>query len=471
MGAEVQQAGGIPKGFTWGLATASYQVEGGYNADGRGMSIWDTFSRIPGKVRNNDNGDVSADHYNRYPEDIELLSNLNATAYRFSISWSRILPSGTGQVNQKGIDFYNKLINGLISKGIEPVATMYHWDLPQALQDRYRGPVGRQFVADFVNYADVVFKAFGDRVKRWITFNEPLSFCVLGYGNGVHAPGSKSLTDPFLCSHHVNLAHAETTKLFRQKYKRDGSQIGITLNVDWVEPYSNDPKDVEASARCVDYQLGWYADPIFFGDYPLSMRKNLPSTVLPAFTEQEKELLRSVGKPDFFGLNHYTSRWGKASGKPLPQTYTSFYDVSGTIPMTNKDGKEIGPVADSSWLYVVPWGFRKILTYVHNKYKTPILVTENGVSVPNESAIPLTDALNDTFRVNYYEGYLNAMKQAIVEDGADVRGYFAWSLLDNFEWADGYSVRFGVVYTDYKTFKRYPKASAKMLARKWFPQR
>lgn len=448
------------------MATASYQVEGAWNVSGRGPSIWDTFSHTPGKIADGSTGDVADDFYHRFESDIALMSQYKLTHFRLSISWSRLLPSGRGSVNQAGIRFYNRLIDTLLAYSIHPVVTLFHWDMPQGLEDSYLSWLSPEIVPDFNAYADLCFRSFGDRVKIWATFNEPLTFANLGYGNGVNAPGrcsnrtrcqfGDSTTEPWIVGHRVLQSHALAVQTYRNKYQQQqGGKIGIVLNSDWDEPLiSSSPDDVAAAQRGMDFMLGWWADPIWFGDYPQSMKLAL-GPLLPSFTSSEKKLLK--GSYDFFGLNHYTSRYISNA----KQTTENPAGVQGHDK--NANGVPIGPVADSEWLIVVPWGFQKLLKYVWNRYQTPIIVTENGCDVPNESQLPLQTALDDIFRVNYYREYLSNMMEAI-ESGVKVHGYFAWSFMDNFEWADGYQKRFGVTYVDYKNgLTRYSKKSSSFL--------
>jgi len=455
----------LPPNFMYGMATAAYQVEGAWNVSGRGPSIWDTFSHTPGKVADGSTGDVADDFYHLYEEDVKLMVKYKLTHFRLSLSWSRILPQGTGVVNQAGIDFYNRLINILLAHNIQPAVTLYHWDMPQALENAYQSWLSPNIVSAFNAYADVCFAAFGDRVKLWFTLNEPHTFTDYGYGRGVHAPGrcsnrticqfGNSTTEPWIVSHHTILAHAEAVHTYRTKYRSaQGGQIGIVLNSDWNEPWTSNPADVAATQRNLDFMLGRFADPIWFGDYPPSMR-SLLGPLLPRFTPEQKARVR--GSYDFFAINHYTSRY--VSAAPVTET-----NLAGTQPHDKSvDGTPIGPVADSDWLIVVPWGFQKLLKYIWDRYQTPILITENGCDVPNESKLPLAVAIKDEFRVNYYTQYLSNMLMAM-QYGVNIRGYFAWSFMDNFEWSDGYEKRFGVTYVDYANGRaRYPKDSAQFL--------
>jgi len=463
----------FPTDFLWGSATASYQVEGAYNIS-RGLSIWDIFSHTPGKTANGDTGDVADDQYHRYREDIQLLTGVGFNSYRLSLSWPRLFPTGRPPLNQVAVDHYNDVINGLLANGVTPFVTLYHWDLPLELHKVVGGWLSEDIVEYFGIYADAAFSSFGDRVKHWTTFNEPLSFTQLGYAsNGLHAPGrcsdrnfctaGNSSTEPYIAAHNVILAHAAAVNIYRTRYQsKQKGVIGITLNCDWAEPYTNSTADRDAAERHLEFQLAWYADPIFKGDYPDSM-KRLVGERLPQFTNAQKKFVK--GSWDFFGLNHYTSLYNLDRPAPPPNFVSGGWSDDQRVDYsTTRDGKLIGPAADSSWLYVVPWGIRKMLHWVADRYdKPPIYITENGVDVPNEGQLPLQQALVDTFRVDYYDQYLSNVSAAM-QDGVDVKGYFAWSLMDNFEWADGYTKRFGLHYVDYKNnLTRYPKESAK-----WF---
>eukprot|EP00486_Rosalina_sp_Unknown_P001744 CAMPEP_0201569066 /NCGR_PEP_ID=MMETSP0190_2-20130828/10541_1 /ASSEMBLY_ACC=CAM_ASM_000263 /TAXON_ID=37353 /ORGANISM="Rosalina sp." /LENGTH=503 /DNA_ID=CAMNT_0047990979 /DNA_START=33 /DNA_END=1547 /DNA_ORIENTATION=+ len=459
--------------FKWGTATASYQVEGAVNRDGRLPCIWDVFCADSNKVYMNESGAVADDDYDRFLEDIELMKSLNLTNYRLSFAWPRILPDGVTP-NQEGIAHYQKVITALLQNNIQPFVTLYHWDLPQAVYEATNGGWINESIVDYyVQYVDTVFTYFAPSVKKWLTFNEPWTFCVQGYDdNGGHAPGrcsdrsqcpqGNSSTEPYLCTHNVLLSHAAAVKLFREKQydKKYNSEIGITLNVDWAEPASSSDADFNASQRKLIWQLAWYADPIWFGDYPQIMKDYIGDR-LPTFTNQQKQDLK--GSHDFFGLNHYTTAWVQddqgAANASVPDWNT---DQRTNVNAYNQyNGTVIGAPCDSPWLFVVPWGIYNMVKYVDNRYNhPPIYITENGVDVINESSIPLPEVLNDTFRINFYDGYISNVLKAKSE-GVDVRGYFAWSLMDNFEWADGYSKRFGIHYVDYNNnLTRYRKASA-----------
>ncbi len=486
--------------FLWGAATAAYQIEGGAQEDGRGECIWDAFARIPGKIANGDTGDVAADSYHKYKEDVALLKRMHLNSYRFSISWTRILPTGRvrGGINQKGIDYYNSLIDELVEHGIQPLVTLYHWDLPESLHRDYGGWLSQDIVKDFSDYASICFREFGDRVKMWATLNEPWSFTYMGYGVGSFAPGrcsdrsrcaeGDSSTEPYIAAHNALLAHAATVDLYRKQYKESHmGRIGIVINHDFGWGMSaNSAEDQEAAERHNVFQSAWFGDPITVGDYPEMMRQMVGDR-LPEFTSEQKQLL--LGSFDFLGLNHYTTRFYTMIDSPESDLAKSMnggsrqlFDSAGDkgsgwladqrVIETQRDahGDRAGAQGASPWLQAVPSGFRDTLLWISHRYTTsagpPIIyVTENGCDVPGESEKGMVDLLRDEWRIDYYASYLRAMQEAR-ELGVDVRGYFAWSLLDNFEWADGYDYRFGLVYVDYDSPERTrtPKESSRWYA-------
>lgn len=439
--------------FIWGTATSSYQIEGAHDADGKGPSIWDSFCTIPNRIKNNQNGNVAIDHYHKYKEDVALLKSQGFKAYRFSISWSRIMPDGKGKINEEGILFYSNLIDELLKNDIVPWVTLYHWDLPLALEMENDGWLNSDIVKSFEEYAKVCFVRFGDRVKNWITINEPWVVAILGYGQGVFAPGRVSNSEPYLAAHHLILAHAKAVKLYKTNFKNQKGVIGITNNCDWREPLTDKPADIEAAERALLFFLGWFADPIYFGDYPQVMKDRLGDR-LPKFTEEEKALI--TNSSDFFGLNHYTTMY--ASEDNHTGEVSSVYGNGGisedqdVILSQDKDW----PLTAFNWS-VVPWGCYKLLDWISKRYNNPdIYITENGFACNDTLE---NGEVNDLDRLDYYRQYLEACNQAI-KSGIKLKGYFAWSLFDNFEWASGYSVRFGINYIDSKTLKRIPKASA-----------
>ncbi len=443
----------FPEGFVWGSATSSYQIEGAHNIDGKGPSIWDAFCTIPNRVYQGDDGSVAIDHYHRYKADVALMKSLGLKAYRFSISWPRVMPAGKGQVNEAGLQFYSDLIDELLANDITPWVTLYHWDLPLALQTEEDGWLNSAIVNYFADYATLCFERFGDRVKHWITLNEPWVVSILGYGQGVFAPGRTSNSEPYLAGHHQLLAHAAAVEVYRSKFSHQKGKIGITNNCDWREPLTEKPEDREAAERALLFFLGWFADPVVFGDYPEVMKERLGER-LPAFTPSQKEQLK--GSLDFFGLNHYTTMYAEnVTGDTVKQ------DVYGNGGLS--EDQDVAITQDKSWNLtamnwaVVPWGCRKLLQWIDKRYDHPeIYITENGFAYEDEV---VDGQVDDPERINGYQGYLEACHEAI-ESGVNLMGYFAWSLFDNFEWASGYRPRFGITYVDYETLERIPKTSA-----------
>ncbi|CAN6696640.1 unnamed protein product [Malus baccata var. baccata] len=406
----------FPAGFIFGTASSSYQYEGAAKGGGKGPSIWDTYThKYPDRIKDHSNGDVTVDEYHNYKEDVRIMMNMRLDAYRFSISWPRLLPNGklSGGVNKEGIKYYNNLINELINNGLKPFVTLFHWDLPQALHDEYGGFLSPKIVNHFRNYVELCYKEFGDRVKHWITINEPWSYSYGGYTRGFLAPGrcsawqqlnctgGNSATEPYLVAHNLLLAHAAAVKLYKNKYQtsQEGT-IGITLVSNWFIPISEANQHKNAALRFLDFMFGWFAEPLTSGDYPQNERNGVP----------------------------------------------------------------IGPKAASDWLYVYPRGIQDLLHYIKENYHDPLIyITENGIDEFNDPKLSLEEALNDTIRVDYHYWHLYYLQKAI-QNGVNVRGYFLWSLLDNFEWNFGYTVRFGINYVDYDNgLKRSPKLSAE-----WF---
>ncbi|GMH42845.1 hypothetical protein BSKO_10764 [Bryopsis sp. KO-2023] len=453
----------FPEGFMWGTATASYQIEGGWNEGGRGWSIWDSFSHTPGNVENGDTGDVACDHYHLYKEDVQRMKAMGLKYYRFSIAWPRIQPAGKGEANKAGLDFYNSLIDELLAAGVEPVVTLYHWDFPLELLTKHDGWLNRTDVPDyFAAYARLCFQHFGDRVKWWITLNEPWCSALLGYGTGEHAPGRTCApaVEPYLAAHSLLLAHAKAVQVYKKEFQEtQAGKIGITLNSDWFEPLpSNDPTSYDLNQDAAErgrlFHLGWFADPIYLGDYPKEMR-DLVGERLPQFSAEEKAMLK--GSSDFFGLNHYSSALASSAEESENSKAGSYRDDMRLHLSADPDWSR----TDMGWS-IVPWGLGKLLLWIQNRYspKGGIICTENGCAVhePTKEA-----AENDQARVDFYKGYISEMHKAM-QEGADCRGYFAWSFMDNFEWAFGYSKRFGMHWVDFETLERHPKKSAAWFA-------
>jgi beta-glucosidase len=430
----------FPEAFLWGAATAAYQIEGAVREDGRGESIWDRFCVTPGKVFNNESGAVACDHYHRYQEDIQLMRELGLQAYRFSIAWPRILPTGRGRVNHAGLDFYERLVDALLTANIEPFATLFHWDLPQALQDDFGGWGGRDTAKAFVDYANIVSQRLGDRVKHWITLNEPQVVAKVGYEYGVHAPGLHNPRLAWQVSHHLLLGHGMAVPVIRAN--SSNAQVGITLNLSSVQPATDADRDLYV-AHIEDGMLNrWYIEPIFRGSYPSDIVDLLEQNNLAPQVVNGDAAIIAV-PVDFLGVNNYTRNVVRQK--------------SGAAPGTAEHVHAPGPEYTEMGWEVYPDGLREVLVRLHQDYAVPQLyVTENGAAFPD--TVSANARVRDSRRENYYRGYLTQAHTAISE-GAPLAGYFAWSLMDNFEWAEGYSKRFGVIYVDYATQKRIIKDS------------
>ncbi|KAH7177008.1 beta-glucosidase [Dactylonectria macrodidyma] len=403
----------LPKDFLWGYGTASYQIEGAVSKDGRAPSTWDIFCRTPGRIADGSSGDVACDPYHRTVEDIALLK-------------SRVIPLGgrNDPVNERGLEHYIKFASDLAAAGIQPIVTLYQWDLPESLHQRYGGPLDKtEFVADFANYARVLFRALGSVVKVWMTFTEPLVVSVLGYNTGFFAPGRcNSSRECWTVAHSLLLAHGTAARIYRDEFKPvQFGEISIVLNASWAYPWdASSDGDHQAGVQFREFNLQWFADPLYYGDYPASMRKQLGDR-LPKWTEDE-------------------------------------------IALENREGEAIGPETNSPWLRPSADGFRKLLNFIHSRYSCKIYVAENGTSIKGENNLSIEEAVNDTFRCDFYKDHLEQVVRARAEDGVNIMMFMAWSLLDNFEWCDGYGTRFGVTYVDFKNgARRYPKRSAKLL--------
>ncbi|MDX6743372.1 GH1 family beta-glucosidase [Actinocorallia sp. A-T 12471] len=443
---------GFPDGFAWGAATAAYQIEGSVTADGRGASIWDTFAHTPGRVLNGENGDVAVDHYNRYADDVALMGSLGLNAYRFSLSWPRVQPGGRG-VNGAGLDFYKRLVDELLAKGITPYATLYHWDLPQELQDAGGWPE-RDTAYRFAEYAQLAHEALSDRVKHWMTVNEPWCAAFLGYGSGDHAPGLRSSEQAVRAAHHLLLAHGLAAPTLRG----NGCLVGAAPNLYAVSPVSETEADLDAARRIDGLQNRFFLDALLRGSYPADVVADLEpfgfsDVVLPG------DLETIGGKVDFLGVNYYSRHTVTADPDAAGLVATSPFASASPWPGAEhvafvNAGR---PVTDMGW-EVDPEGLYEILTRVAKEYPpVPLYITENGAAYVDE----LVDGeVADTERLDYIAAHLAACHDAIAA-GVPLKGYFAWSLMDNFEWGWGYGKRFGLVHVDYTTQVRTPKASAR----------
>ena len=431
----------FPQGFMWGAATASYQIEGAWNEDGKGESVWDRFTHTPYRITDGDTGDIACDHYHRMPEDVALMKELGLQTYRFSIAWPRVLPQGRGQVNPKGLDFYNRLVDKLLEAGIKPNVTLNHWDLPQALQDQGGWP-NRDITGWFADYARLMFDKLGDRVKMWATHNEPWIVALFGYAHGVFAPGLADFSQGYQAAHHLLLAHGKAVQAFRQGgYK---GEIGIVLDIHGHEPASDSEADRLACQRVWENNPGLFLTPLFKGHYP-EMLMAWIGTLAPRIQPGDLEL---INQPiDFLGMNHYmTSAIAFSSRGGLLKAESDFISAPNWGRTTVNWG-------------IYPPGLTKVLLRLKNEYGVrKIYITENGCAAADTP--DATGFVADWGRVDYLRAHLRALHDAI-QAGVDVRGYYVWSLMDNFEWAHGYGPRFGMVRVDYPTQRRIPKQSAR----------
>jgi beta-glucosidase len=441
----------FPDGFLWGAATAAYQIEGAPDADGKGPSIWDTFSHTPGKVWHGENGDVACDSYHRYPEDIAMLQRLGVGGYRFSLSWPRIQPDGRGQANQAGLDHYSRVVDALLEKGITPVVTLYHWDLPQALQDK-GGWAMRDIAELFADYAAIAAEALGDRVHRWITLNEPWVVAHVGYRDGRHAPGITDPAQAVAANHHLLLAHGRAVSALRCA-SPSPAQIGITLNLAVIRPAS--PEAADLAAELDARQNGTYLGPLLRGAYPARLTADYsPAKVDGLVHERDFDV---IGAPiDFLGVNFYAPQY--VGIRPDGEPRRGERLIGPNQVMIQPDGM---PVTAMNWLVDASSIYELLVRLRDEASGVPLYITENGSAWYDY--VTQDGTIEDYERVEYLRGHLAAVHQAIA-DGAAVRGYFAWSLLDNFEWAEGYAKRFGLVYVDYRTQQRILKRSGELYA-------
>ncbi len=440
----------FPKGFFWGTATAAYQIEGAWNEDGKGESIWDRFAHSPGKIKNGDTGDVACDSYHRWRDDISLMRAMNLNSYRFSIAWPRIQPSGSGDANSKGLDYYHRVVDALLEAHIRPFVTLYHWDLPQTLEDA-GGWTNRDTAVRFADYVQLVARSLGDRVSDWMIFNEPAAFVDVGYLEGTHAPGRTSLLDFLRATHVVNLAQG--AGFHALKSVRPTARVGTAFSMSACEPATNSEDDKLAAERAHAITNVWFLEPALHGRYPEALTF-LPETAMGI---QSGDMEKTRAPLDFIGINLYYRTIASAPGAIERAAHAQDW----LFPVKMEGGKE-GPKTDIGW-EVWPKALYDTVTRITRDYNRPVIeITESGCSY--NDGPDATGAVHDTRRISYHREYLAALARSIAE-GADVRGYHAWSLIDNFEWAEGFGQRFGLAYVDFKTQKRTLKDSARWYAK------
>jgi beta-glucosidase len=432
----------FPEGFLWGTATAAHQIEGSPLADGAGPSIWTRFAHTPGMTANGDTGDVACDHYRRWKDDVALMRALGMRAYRFSVSWSRVLPEGTGRVNPKGLDFYSRLVDELLENGIEPLLTLYHWDLPAALDDK-GGWLNRDCAGWFAEYGDVLYRALDGRVKKWVTLNEPWVITDGGYLHGALAPGHRSKYEAPIASHNLMRAHGAAV----QAYRATGAhQIGLVVNIEPKYPASDSAQDAAAVKRAHAYMNEQYLHPALLGTYPPEL-KEIFGDAWPDWPAEDFELIRQP--LDFVGINYYTRSVTRAAD---------------TYPLNAEAVRQDGALYTETGWEVFPQGLTDTLLWFKRTYRDlPVYITENGAAFPDPPHVE-GGAVHDPLRVDYLRTHLRAVLEAI-DQGVDVRGYMLWSLFDNLEWSLGYAKRFGIVHVDYDTLVRTPKDSARFYSR------
>ncbi len=440
----------FPKDFFWGTATAAYQIEGAWKEDGKGESIWDRFAHNPGKIKNGDTGDVACDSYHRWADDIALMRAMNLNSYRFSLSWPRIQPSASGAANSKGVDYYSRLVDALLQARIRPFVTVYHWDLPQALDDAGGWP-NRDTASRFADYVDLVARSLGDRVSDWSLFNEPSAFCDLGYLEGTHAPGHKSLFDFLRATHTVNLAQGAGFRAL--KAARPSARVGTAFSMSACEPATDSQQDKIAAERAHAITNLWFLETALKGQYPDALAF-LPESAMGI---QSGDLEKMKAPLDFIGVNLYYRTI--ASAPSVVERLTNTQEWLFPVKM---NGGEQGPKTDMGW-EIWPQALYDMVTWITRDFSRPVIeITESGCSFndgPDANGV-----IRDERRIRYHRRYLQALSQAMTE-GADVRGYHAWSLMDNFEWAEGFSQRFGLAYTDFKTLQRTIKDSGRWYAK------
>lgn len=434
------------QGFRWGVSTSAYQIEGAVAEDGRSPSSWDVFSHTPGRTANGDTGDIACDHWHRWPEDVDLMAELGIPWYRFSLAWPRIIPDGDGPVNEAALDVYRRLVDRLLERGIQPFAELYHWDLPQALQAR-GGWLARETIEHYLRYASAVWDALGDRVTTWTTHNEPWIIGVLGYLLGIHAPGVRDDWRAALTAmHHVLLSHGQATRLWRER--AHPGEIGIVLNLFATEPAGDTDADREAARISDGFTNRWFLDALTYGRYPQDMLERYAPLAGGLDWIRDGDLAAIATPTDFLGVNYYARRLVRAD--PTGRLGIRVVDEA-----ANATGL---PLTGGGWA-IHPQGLEDVLLRVHREYGAPVMfVTENG-AIENDVIGP-DGAVHDPERIAFLREHIAAVGRAI-DRGADVRGYFVWSLMDNLEWADGYAKRFGLVYVDFPTQRRIPKDSAR----------
>jgi len=446
----------FPADFLIGSATASYQIEGAAHEDGRGPSIWDTFSRVPGKVVNGDTGDIADDHYHRLEEDLDLMKRLELEAYRFSIAWPRVQPGGSGAVNEKGLAFYSRLVDGLLERGIRPIATLYHWDLPQELEDAGGWPA-RDTAFRFADYAAIAGEALGDRVHTWTTLNEPWCSAYLGYGSGGHAPGRTNGADALAAVHHLNLAHGLGLQALRSTVSKDDAEYSVTLNFHVLRPGDDNAED---AVRRIDALANRaFTSPILNGQYDYDLLEDTAAVTDWQFVQPGD--LDTIKQPiDFLGVNYYSTATVRTwDGRSPRQSADGHKPSSGTAWPGSEQVEFLqqeGPYTAMGW-NIAPDGLETLLVDLSERFPTtPLVITENGAAFDDEV---VDGAVHDDKRVDYLRRHFVAAHRAIAR-GVDLRGYMVWSLLDNFEWGYGFSKRFGIVHVDYDSLVRTPKDSA-----------
>jgi len=455
-------ATGFPAGFLWGVGTSAYQIEGAADADGRGPSIWDTFSRRAGAVRNGDNGDIAVDHYRRFAEDVELMARIGVSTYRFSLAWPRIQPSGSGPANPLGLDFYERLVDTLLGKGIIPVVTAYHWDLPQELEDAGGWP-NRDTAYRFAEYVGMAADRLGDRVPLWSTVNEPWCSAFLGYCSGVHAPGRQEPAASLAAAHHLLLAHGLAVGVLREKLPAT-SRISPVLNTMTVRSASDEPADRDAERRIDGLANRLFLDAMLRGQYPADVLADTVGLTDWSFVQDSD--LAEISRPiDLLGINYYTPMLVAARPDGQAPIRADGHGNSNVSPWPAADNVNFlpqpGPRTQLDWT-VDSTGLHELLLRIHRDYPmVPLVVAENGAAY--DDYVDPAGRVRDPERIDYLRGHLGMVRRAIAE-GVDVRGYFVWSLLDNFEWGYGYSKRFGLVYVDFATQTRILKDSARWYA-------